>query len=133
MGAALNTWLCLRGKSEHILSYGDKKVTKHGNYMDVDAPKLLSLTMLKGTNNGLQDPHSILLSESLVKALFGSADPLNRLLKIDNKLAVKVTGVYEDIPYNAKFSGLTFIAPWDLYTTSENWITRDRDEGRWGR
>ena len=118
-------------EGEHILSSGDKKVAKTGNFMDVDAPKLLSLTMLKGTDNGLQDPHSILLSASSAKALFGKADPLNRLLKIDNKLAVKVTGVYEDIPYNAKFNGLSFIAPWDLYATSENWIKRDRDENRW--
>ncbi|MBD2751579.1 ABC transporter permease [Spirosoma validum] len=118
-------------EGEHILSFGDKKVTKTGNFMDVDAPKLLSLTMLKGTDAGLQNPNSILLSESSAKALFGNADPLNRLLKIDNKLAVKVTGVYEDIPYNAEFKGLTFIAPWTLYTVSENWIKRDRDESRW--
>ncbi|MFD1145229.1 ABC transporter permease [Larkinella insperata] len=117
-------------EGEHILTYGDKKFSKSGCYMEPDAPKMFSLTLLKGSEEGLKEPNSILLSESVAKAVFGKADPLNKLMKIDNKLDVKVTGVYEDIPYNAYFRDLTFIAPWDLYTTSEPWIQRSRDQ--WG-
>ena len=43
-------------------------------------------------------------------------------MKIDNKLDVKVTGVYQDFPSNSSFKGLGFIAPWQLYLNSETWI-----------
>ena len=32
----------------HILTYGEKKITKPGIYMDKDGPKMLTLKMLKG-------------------------------------------------------------------------------------
>ena len=111
---------------EHILAYGDKKMTRTGNFLSPEAPDMFSLKMLKGTRAGLQDPSSILLSESVAEALFGQADPLGKIVKIDNKMAVKVTGVYEDLPYNTEFREMTFIAPWDLYLSSEPWI-REND------
>ncbi|MGC4101698.1 ABC transporter permease [Ferruginibacter sp.] len=117
---------------KHILSYGDQKVLKNGNYMDVDAAKLLSLKMLRGTNEGLKDPNSILLSASAAKAVFGDKDPLNELIKIDNKQDVKVTGVYEDIAENADFKELYFIAPWSLFVASEPWVKRSVEQAQWG-
>ena len=51
-------------------------------------------------------------------------------MKIGNKLDVKVTGVYEDLPSNTQFRKLRFIAPWDLYVSSEKWIQEARDH--WG-
>jgi len=37
-----------------------------------------------------------MIGESLAKKLFGDADPMDKVLKVDNNLNVKVTGVYED-------------------------------------
>ena len=119
-------------QGDRILSYKEKKVSIEGNFMDTDAAKMLSLKMLKGSHDGLRDPHSILLSTSTAKAIFGDEDPLNRLMKISNKLDVKVTGVYEDLPYNTHFRDLHFIAPWELYVSSEKWVQRARDENQWG-
>ncbi|MES1225813.1 MAG: ABC transporter permease, partial [Bacteroidota bacterium] len=116
----------------HILTYGDKKITKPGIYMDKDGAKMLSLKMIEGTPDGLKEPNSILLAASTAKAIFGDADALNQLLKIDSKLDVKVTGVYEDLPFNTTFRELTFIAPWDLYVSSEPWIKRAKEESQWG-
>jgi ABC-type antimicrobial peptide transport system permease subunit len=115
----------------HILSYREKSLSKAGIYMDIDGPKMLTLKMLKGTLDALKDPHSILLAVSTAKAIFGNADPLYKLMKIDNNLDVKVTGVYEDLSYNTTFRDLTFIAPWDLYVSSEPWIQRARDRAQW--
>ena len=39
---------------------------------------MFSLNMIKGNIHGLNDPSSILLSASLAKTLFGSADPMNK-------------------------------------------------------
>lgn len=118
------------GQAERILSAGDKKLSVEGNYMDADAARMLTLKMLKGNYGGLKGPHSILLSASAAKSIFGNEDPMDKLMKIGNKLDVKVTGVYEDLPDNTRFSKLHFIAPWDLYVSSEKWIEEARDH--WG-
>jgi putative ABC transport system permease protein len=115
----------------HILTYGEKKLSQNGIYMDKDGAKMLTLKMLKGTDDGLRDPNSILLSATAAHAIFANEEPLGKLLKIDNKLDVKVTGVFEDLPYNTQFSKLTFIAPWDLYVSSEEWVQRARDRAQW--
>jgi len=101
-----------------ILSYKEKSITKTGCFMEADAPQLLTLKMLQGTHNDLQDLYSILLSESTAYALFGNIDPLGEIIKIDNQLDVKVTGIYKDIPDNSSFNDVRFIAPLELLVRS---------------
>jgi ABC-type antimicrobial peptide transport system permease subunit len=108
----------------HILSYGNKNLKESGNYMEPGITDMLSLKMLKGTRNGLKDAESILLSESTAKAIFGDADPMDKIIRIDNKQIAKVTGVYEDLPANSSFSDLTFISPWALIVKTEHYDTR---------
>ena len=105
-----------------FLSSGSKNLSTRGTYMDPDAPSMLSLQMQKGNLDGLKDPHSIILSASTAKAFFGDQDPLGKSMRIGNKLDVKVTGVYADLPHSVSFSDMGFFAPWDLYTNSETWI-----------
>lgn len=101
--------------NEHVLKHGDRTISKVGNYFEPDFPEMMTLKMLKGTRDALKDPASIILSASTAKALFGDADPLDKLVKIDSRTDVKVTGVYADLPYNSAFRELAFIAPWELY------------------
>ncbi|MGN6541179.1 MAG: ABC transporter permease [Ginsengibacter sp.] len=106
----------------HILAGGDKKISYTGNFMQPEAPEVFTLKMLKGTRNGLNDPSSILISSSVAKALFGNTEPLGQLIKLDNTASFKVTGVYEDLPKNTSLHDLTFIAPWDYYVASNDWV-----------
>ena len=57
---------------------GIKNYLSEGNYMDADAARMLTLKMLKGNYDGLKDPHSILLSASTAKAIFGNEDPMDK-------------------------------------------------------
>jgi len=109
----LSTWT-----EEHVIANGDKKLTSKGNFMQPEAPDMLTLKMLRSNRSCLTDPSSILLSASLARSLFGGANPMDRMLKIDNQLNVKVTGVYEDLPQNTTFNDMAFIAPWDLYVAT---------------
>ncbi|TLV02281.1 ABC transporter permease [Dyadobacter luticola] len=106
----MSTWT-----SPHVLSVGDKKLKKLGNYIDEQAPEMLSLNMIRGTRAGLKDINSIMLSESAAKAVFGDTDPMDKIVKVDNKMDLKVTGVYEDLPYNSSFRQLEVIMPYTLY------------------
>jgi len=100
----------------HILTFGDNKLTKSGSYFEPPALDMFSVKMLKGSRHGLDDPSSILLSASTAKAYFGNADPVNKIMKIDNSQVVKVTGVYQDFPDNSSFADVNFIAPWELFS-----------------
>ena len=117
--------------TDHILSYEDTKITKHGNFMDRDAPKLLSLEMINGSLDGLNEMGSILLANSTAEALFENQDPMGKAMKIDNDLNVIVTGIYKDLPKNSKFANLQFLAPWDLYVSSEPTVQNMIKENQW--
>ncbi len=102
----------------HLLSFKDKSLLVKGNYMEPEAPEMLTLKMINGTRGSLKDPSSILLSESTSKAIFGAVNPVDKLIKLDS-LNLKVTGVYEDLPYNTTFRDLSFIAPWYVYANTD--------------
>ncbi len=116
--------------STHILTVGEKKFNKAGSYFEPAVTEMLSLKMLKGTRDGLKDPYSILLSETTAKAYFGDVDPMGQLMRIDNKTDVKVTGVYEDLPYNSRFRDVNYLLPWELYIIVNPWIKKM--ENPWG-
>ena len=85
---------------------------------------MFTLNMLQGSRSGLNDPHSILLSQSAAKALFGNDDPMGKFLKMNNsdRMDVKVTGIYEDLPYNSDFHDMKFFAPFDLFVSVNPWL-----------
>jgi hypothetical protein len=114
----------------HILSAGETKISQVGRFMQPDAPDMLSLEMLKGTRAGLKDPSSILLSASAAKAIFGDADPLDKMMRIDNQMDVKVTGVYKDLPHSTEFSNVKFLSSWDLLLAHNKWMKDAADD--WG-
>ena len=114
----------------HTLTYGEKMFAKPGCYFEPQAPAMLSLKMIHGTSTGLNEMNAILLSESVAKTYFGNDNPIGKVLRIDDQVDVKVTGVYEDLPYNTSFKDMTFILPWSLYLSQNEWIRKM--ENPWG-
>lgn len=115
---------------DYILTVGDKKISRKGNCVEPDFPLMMSLKMLRGTAANFANPTSALLSESVAKALFGEADPLNKIVRIDNKKLFKVVGVYEDLPYSTEFRDVTILLPWNFFLEEEPWVKRS--ETNWG-
>jgi putative ABC transport system permease protein len=118
------------GTWSHILNNGDKQLLKAGCFMQPEAAELLSLHMVSGTRSGLNDPSSVFLAAATAKALYGDTDPIGKVLKLDNKMSVKISGVYDDMPQNSSFNELAFIAAWQLYyAADENLKQADADWG----
>jgi putative ABC transport system permease protein len=111
--------------ASNVLSYGEKKISETGNYMDAEAPDLLGLDLLMGNRSGLKDPHSIMISKSVADAFFGKTDPVGKVMQIDNVINVKVSGVYKDLPFNSDFKDVHFIIPWDLILLRNPGIVND--------
>jgi putative ABC transport system permease protein len=71
-------------------------------YADPNLFNLFSIPMIKGDRTkALSEINSIVLSEKMVKKYFGNQDPINQFLLINNEIALKVTGVYADLPRNS--------------------------------
>ena len=108
--------------NSHLVSFNGNNFLKSGNFMEADAPSMLTLNMIKGPIDALKDPSSILISESLSKSLFGNEEAVGKIITVDNKMIAKVAGIYEDLPYNSSFRDVLFIAPWDMYVSSDEEI-----------
>jgi ABC-type antimicrobial peptide transport system permease subunit len=111
--------------SHEVLTSGSTPLNKSGYYMEPGAIDMLGIRVIKGSSAALNDPSSILLSASLAAAFFGDRDPIGQLMKINNEVAVKVAGVYKDIPANSDFSDMQFLASWKLYVANREWIQKD--------
>ncbi|MBS1596923.1 MAG: ABC transporter permease [Bacteroidetes bacterium] len=106
--AIVSTW-----SQSNVLSYGENKLTKNGytvggNYFD-----MFSWRFIKGNaSTAIKDPSSIVLTESAATALFGKADPIDKILKIDNSDNAKVTAIVADPPDNSSFK-FDYIRPFN--------------------
>jgi ABC-type antimicrobial peptide transport system permease subunit len=98
-----------------ILEHNEKALASTGSFMEVDGPELLDLRMLHGTRAGLTDPSSILLSAATATNFFGEGNPVGEVIRLDDDIDLKVSGVYADLPENSSFRGdFSFIAPLDV-------------------
>lgn len=110
-----------RRAEAYVLTAGEVKLSRKGMFMEAAAPEMFSLKMLKGTWAGLKDPHSVMLSASTARALFGEKDPLHEPVRINTEMDAIVTGVYEDLPRNTAFHEVQFLGPFDLWAMANPW------------
>lgn len=107
-----------------LLSIEEHKVSRTGNFMEPGIAEMLSLNMIKGARNALEDPTSLLISETTAKILFGEADPMGQNVNIGTTMQAQVAGIYSDLPQNSDFADLSFIAPWQLLNKTANFEER---------
>lgn len=101
------------------LSYADNHVTANGKFASVNYFDVFSYQLLEGEKNQvLNDPNSIVISESLAKKLFGqSKEIVGRTVEwsIQNlKHTVTVSGVFRDVP-DASSDQFEFILSFDYF------------------
>jgi hypothetical protein len=90
---------------------------------------MFTFEMIQGDRNALNDPSSILLSESVATTLFGNSDPINKTLKVNSTFNFKVAGIYKDLPKNTTLHTIKFLLPWKFLIT-QDWVKGTLD--RWG-
>lgn len=85
------------------MRYEEKRFNERDIYFaDENLFKVFDVDVTKGNPaKGLTDPYTIMLSEAFAKKYFGNEDPMNKVVRVDNQLDVKVTGVYKAFPSNA--------------------------------
>jgi len=124
-GVAICDW-----GQNHSLVYGDKKISKYGHFIAEDAVNMFSLNILSGDKNPLHDLHSLVLTEETAKALFGNENPLNKIVRIDNTVDLKVTAVVTKLPKNSSLS-FDYLMPFYLQETIYSYI-KQYHKTNWG-
>jgi ABC-type antimicrobial peptide transport system permease subunit len=114
---------------DQLLTYEKNHYAKPGTYIQPQFLDIISVKMKAGSRNAIDDPHTILISESLAKTIFGNADPIGKMLRMDNRLDIKVGGVYADLPLNSGFADMQLFISWKLFLQDNSWVN---DQNKWG-
>lgn len=104
---------------------GDKKFNRIGQYVDPDFLKMFTFPIVKGNaETALNDIHSIIISETLAKTLFGAEDPIGKTIRMNTEYDVKVSAVMKDVPKNSTLQ-FDFLGPYE-YLMSVNEFFRNQ-------
>lgn len=91
------------GKS--VLAANGRKFIESGFvFADADVFDVFTLPLVSGNpDRALQNPFSILLTESMAQKYFPSQNPLGQMIRLDNEYDFTVTGVLKDLPAHSHF------------------------------
>ncbi|HEY0742557.1 MAG TPA: ABC transporter permease [Chryseosolibacter sp.] len=90
-----------------ITEQESKKEFNEPNVLFVDSTffQVFDYNVLQGDKNtALQEPNSVLLTESTAKRYFGDTDAIGKNLRIEGRQELVVTGIMADPPSNAHFT-----------------------------
>jgi putative ABC transport system permease protein len=115
--AVLCDWI-----NDHSLMVGDKKIVQRGVQISPDFLTMFEYPMIKGDPvNALKETYSIVLCESVAKALFGDEDPMGKMVRVDNANNLMVTGVLKDIPSNSSLQ-FSYVLPFQYFIESTPYV-----------
>lgn len=83
---------------------GEPKTFNEGNIYLADASffSVFSYPLVAGDRKScLSESNSIVISESTAKKYFGTTNPLGKALKMNGRMPMNVTGVFQDVPENS--------------------------------
>lgn len=119
---------------------GDRFLIKYNNnlmriggfiHADNSVFDVFSFKFIRGGKHSIDKPGTVVLTSSLAKQIFGSEDPIGRLISFPekNNRTLEVTAIIEDLPVNTHMP-IAAIIPFNAFENSEsldtNWqITWD--------
>jgi ABC-type antimicrobial peptide transport system permease subunit len=116
-------------QDDHILSFNDTKVSKPGFFAEPQFIEMFSVKMVQGSSNCLKEIHSIILSQTLADALVGT-NAVGKMIKVDNRDLLMITGVFEDFPLNSQFGNVKMLMPLDYYVSLDKNVQERKTD--WG-
>ncbi len=114
-----------------LFTVENTKLSHTGNFAEPGMADMLSLKMISGSRGALEDPASILLSESMAKAFFGIENATGKSIQLGSETLLTIGGVYEDLPRNTSFSQLEFLGSWDFLKDNQGWEERTGWGNNW--
>ncbi|WP_231489837.1 ABC transporter permease [Pedobacter sp. Leaf170] len=98
-----------------LIANGQNSYKKNSKFAEPDILKMYDYKFIAGdATTALNNPLSVILTESTAKTLFGTTDVLNKSVRYQDKENLIVTGVIRDLPENSS-NRFDFLMPWSFY------------------
>lgn len=110
-----------------VVALGDQTFRADGRYFGPDLFKVFTFPLIVGDPaTALQNPESIVLSESMAEKYFGFGwrtrnDILGTTFRVENRIDMTLTGVFEDIPANSTLQ-FEFVLPVEEFNRRNEWV-----------
>jgi len=115
---------------DHLVTVGENRLMKKGYWASEEFLQMFEFPLINGdASQVMADPRSIVISQSMAKALFADEDPINKIVRVDNEYDLKVTGILKDVPSNSSFE-FDFLMPWKFREQENKWVQENTT--RWG-
>ena len=102
------TFSSLGPEAGHLLKAGNTLVKAPVHVADANFVSFFRFSFTRGDGRRLAEPNAVVLSESLARRLFGTADPLGKTVQLQGSFEGemsspygRVTGVFRDLPPNS--------------------------------
>jgi putative ABC transport system permease protein len=111
-----------------LIANGQNSFKKTSRFAEPDILRIYDYQFIYGNpKTALQDPHSVVLTETTAKTLFGTSDVLNRSVRYQNQTDLNVSGVIKDLPSN-NTDQFDYLMPWSFYEEMD----ADAKDLNWG-
>jgi len=108
-------------EEQPLFTVGDKYDKEKGRYVQKDFLRMFSFKLAKGdAATALARPDAVVISKSLADKYFKGEDPIGKMIKIDNKENVIVTGVLDEIPELSSLK-FDFLLSYDIWFKKNDW------------
>jgi len=109
---------------QRLISLDQNSLKRECTFADPAFFEIFDYKVLKGNHKTfLKSPQSVILTETLAKALFGKEDPMGKSLKLENTEELKVEGIIEDVPINSS-NQFEFLMSWSLFEKLNPWTVK---------
>ncbi|QKZ12825.1 ABC transporter permease [Spirosoma sp. KUDC1026] len=110
------------------LRVGAKAAKEKGRIVDNDFFDMFSFPLLKGTPQTVfSAPNSLVISQRLAQAYFGSANPVGRLIRFNDKDDYIVSGVFANVPSNSSIK-FDYLLSFESFARRNPWIVDGWDD-----
>jgi predicted permease len=108
----------------YTLSDQDRNLKARGLYASAGFFQLFSYEILEGQKDQvLTDKKSIVISESIARALFGTVENVvGKIIEWQHKKQYQVSGIFKDLP-SASSAQFDFVLTFEAFTDDNQWLT----------
>lgn len=88
----------------YLVAFGDNKYMERTAYADFTLFDIFSFPFIYGNRGDSGATNRIILTETAALKYFGKTDPVGKVVRLDNRIDMTVTGIIRDIPANSSIN-----------------------------
>jgi len=89
---------------EYLVRVEEESFYERVRFVDPEFTEIFDFKFAGGDASALLNPSSVIISETFSKKYFGDADPVGKVITLDNQHDFYIAAVIEDVPLNSHFN-----------------------------